>query len=740
MSFPFQRFDEPDHRHVGRRWWHKVKSLQSNLVGRDSRLPSSRPSFSPKPFPLQLKQRVSAPRGNTFKLETLEPRVLLSADSLSYLAQPDASMDLTLHLVEQEGVPLLQLLENADSKTPVIMERALAETSEVVISGSDFDDLLTLDFGLGYDLSSLVITFDGGDGSDTLAGSASQSAWDITGINAGTIDDHVGFRNVENLSGAANNEDIFIVNPGGLLDGVLDGGAGGFDTLEISGGQYDTATFGASGPNSGVVLLDGNAIHYDGLAPIVLDSTVSDIELDFGLLALESDDNATLTRTDDLFTFQSADTPNTFESVTFNTGFNSLLIDLGMGTDTLSIDAILSMTGNFSATAESVTIAETASITSTAGDISITAAADVDTGLNAAIVVAGDLDAAGDITIGASVDISDSQDELGDYAYSARATADVSAASISAGDNLSINASTSGLYSVDVTSQSALDDGDASVTGTHTTRAAVAGGVSVTAGGAVDVAADDAGVVQINLVPASNETGLGAVLDLSDASSTIDLTRGVTASVGDDTNGTASIGGPSGTSAGATSVTASIADDATNGGIVGNIDSNLYGRHETTAADTVTASVTDTSAIVDSLAVSASNAATYTTTAKVANNVVTGGTSASINASTVTASSDAGVSVSASDTAQLTATSIDFELDVSVLTVPLELGSATAVNDIVRSTTASIDAASDIGVTTGGVAVSASSAITVVAFADAQILDEPGISFDPVELTFNGTI
>ena len=718
-----------------------------------------------------IKKRAAPPQHTTFQFEPLEPRILLSAD-LSFGAAND---ELTLRLVEDQGQDVFQLI---DTDSHVITSANRDSSDNLVnISGSVAGNLLNLDDSL-ID-AGITLNFSGGDGDDSVAGFGLDNNWRITGSESSTLNNNFFFSDVESLiggsledtlfgskhdtiwniagsdsgkvdglnffgfeslTGAADNQDTFVFDSGGLLSGLVEGGDGGFDTLEITGGEYQTVVFAASGPDSGMVLLDGSAIEYAGFEPITLDASVTNIAIDFSLLTLESDDNAALTRSGDTFTFASSDVTATFEQVTFDTGFESLLIDLGTGTDTLNIEADVSMSGNFSAIAESITIADTASITSTAGDINISAVSNVDTDLTAAIVVESDLDAAGDINIEASVDISDSLTELGDYAYTASATVDVSATSISAGDAVSIGANVLGLYDVEVTSTTALDDGSASITGTHSVRTAVAGGVSVTAGGNVNVVANDTSTVQTKLVPASDETGLGTFLDFSDVSSAINLTRDVTASIGDSTNGMASIGGLGGTAAGITSVTARIADHATNGGIAGIINSDIYGQHITTAADTVVASVTDATVQVDSLAVSASNSTSYIATAKGVDNTITGGTTAIITDSTVTATSLAGVSVSASDTAFLTATSSDFELDRSLLTVPLELGSSTAVNDIVRSVSAMIAGESNIDVSVGGVSVDARSAITVVANTDAQILDDAGISIDPVELTLNGTL
>ena len=58
--------------------------------------------------------------------------------------------------------------------------------------------------------------------------------WDVTGPDAGTVAG-VDFTSVENLSGASDNKDTFVVAPGGSVSGKVDGGQGGFDTLRLTG-------------------------------------------------------------------------------------------------------------------------------------------------------------------------------------------------------------------------------------------------------------------------------------------------------------------------------------------------------------------------------------------------------------------------------------------------------------------------------------------------------------------------
>ena len=73
----------------------------------------------------------------------------------------------------------------------------------------------------------------GGAGSnDTLIGPDADSTWNITGANSGDVGG-VNFAGFENLTGAADNEDGFILHISGSLSGTLEGGLMGLDAFAI---------------------------------------------------------------------------------------------------------------------------------------------------------------------------------------------------------------------------------------------------------------------------------------------------------------------------------------------------------------------------------------------------------------------------------------------------------------------------------------------------------------------------
>ncbi|HSW22413.1 MAG TPA: hypothetical protein VLJ62_06580, partial [Burkholderiaceae bacterium] len=67
---------------------------------------------------------------------------------------------------------------------------------------------------------------------DTLRGPNGDARWNITGANAGAVNG-IAFTGFENLTGADNNEDGFVIRAGGSVSGLISGGANGFDGLAI---------------------------------------------------------------------------------------------------------------------------------------------------------------------------------------------------------------------------------------------------------------------------------------------------------------------------------------------------------------------------------------------------------------------------------------------------------------------------------------------------------------------------
>ncbi|MBW2637884.1 MAG: hypothetical protein JRC86_10255, partial [Deltaproteobacteria bacterium] len=153
----------------------------------------------------------------------------------------------------------------------------------------------------------------------------------------------VDFSDIENLEGAADNEDTFVFSPDGSLSGLVDGGDGGFDSLVIDGGSYITVTSIATGPDSGTIDLDGKIITYSGLEPIIDASITTDRIYSFSSTppgATSGDDTITLQNTGGAGDGQmllDSGTPETFEEITFNVPSNSLTLNSEGGVDTITV-------------------------------------------------------------------------------------------------------------------------------------------------------------------------------------------------------------------------------------------------------------------------------------------------------------------------------------------------------------------------------------------------------------------
>ncbi|ETR68438.1 MAG: hypothetical protein OMM_10526, partial [Candidatus Magnetoglobus multicellularis str. Araruama] len=155
--------------------------------------------------------------------------------------------------------------------------------------------------------------------------------WQIDGLNSGQVGDIL-FSGVEHLIGGGNNQDTFVFSEEGHISGSIDGGWGGFDTLEIEG-AFDTIEFTAFSSDAGTVTRDNQTIFYSGLEPIY-DNTDSTNRI-IGL-SNNDDTDARLTSSGNSFTLSGS----TFESITFVKPSESLHIQGLSGTDTITLESL----------------------------------------------------------------------------------------------------------------------------------------------------------------------------------------------------------------------------------------------------------------------------------------------------------------------------------------------------------------------------------------------------------------
>ena len=92
--------------------------------------------------------------------------------------------------------------------------------------------LNSVNLGTSADIASLTDTagttsalnLDGGDGFDRLNGNASANTLTLTGVDSGTLD-QINFKSIENIY-LEGGDDTVLIQPGGRLSGILDGGDG----------------------------------------------------------------------------------------------------------------------------------------------------------------------------------------------------------------------------------------------------------------------------------------------------------------------------------------------------------------------------------------------------------------------------------------------------------------------------------------------------------------------------------
>ena len=124
----------------------------------------------------------------------------------------------------------------------------------------------------------------GGQGTDTLGTPVSGGTINITGPNEGNIGGPgvIDFTSFENLAGAPGVADEFTFDGDASLDGWVDGGFEGFDSLTFNNITASQVIFEISGPDAGRVLIDGKSIRYSGMEPVNFGggSTVDDVIFD----------------------------------------------------------------------------------------------------------------------------------------------------------------------------------------------------------------------------------------------------------------------------------------------------------------------------------------------------------------------------------------------------------------------------------------------------------------------------
>ncbi|MFM7035677.1 MAG: beta strand repeat-containing protein, partial [Planctomycetia bacterium] len=115
----------------------------------------------------------------------------------------------------------------------------------------------------------------GGSGIDTLTGPSTNTVWRVTDENAGRLSRNdatvLDFAGVENLTGAATDRDVFIIEQDGSIAGMLTGSAAGWAGLLVQSVTDDSYTIvnAQTGGGQQAIALHGKEIAFVGLNPLV---------------------------------------------------------------------------------------------------------------------------------------------------------------------------------------------------------------------------------------------------------------------------------------------------------------------------------------------------------------------------------------------------------------------------------------------------------------------------------------
>jgi hypothetical protein len=187
---------------------------------------------------------------------------------------------------------------------------------------------------------SLTNGVDGGTGAqNTLVGPSTGATFTITRLDGGAVHESgsaftTAFNNVGRLQGADTVSDTFIVNPAGSLTNGVDGGADGNDTLRLLGSVV-TASYVATGPQSGHYDLDGRRVVFSGIETIE-DNVVAQNRIVEGTA---SADVITISQVGTSITVSA----RTIDPITFQRPSVSLTVDGGGGLDSIAVASDLSL-------------------------------------------------------------------------------------------------------------------------------------------------------------------------------------------------------------------------------------------------------------------------------------------------------------------------------------------------------------------------------------------------------------
>ncbi|MCP5100966.1 MAG: hypothetical protein GY943_35905, partial [Chloroflexi bacterium] len=115
---------------------------------------------------------------------------------------------------------------SGDGNDRVLINNSYIDASEININLGHGDDFLGIS---NSEVTAGMVAFDGSIGVDTLLFGqtiGTDTLWQIDGQNTGIVEG-LAFNNFENLTGGADNSDVFIIGANGDIDGTIHGGMDG---------------------------------------------------------------------------------------------------------------------------------------------------------------------------------------------------------------------------------------------------------------------------------------------------------------------------------------------------------------------------------------------------------------------------------------------------------------------------------------------------------------------------------
>lgn len=163
-----------------------------------------------------------------FTLESLEPRIMLSAD-LVFTTITDHNVTVLFDAVSDE----IRIVDTAVPST-ILAQQDKDDTSAVRVTGSNTTDHVTVDLATPFTAPVFFDDLNAADGDELSVVGSDAVLWNLSGVGEGAVvanNTTITFGGVENLSGDDANRDTFIIGDGGLLVGAIDAGASGFDSV-----------------------------------------------------------------------------------------------------------------------------------------------------------------------------------------------------------------------------------------------------------------------------------------------------------------------------------------------------------------------------------------------------------------------------------------------------------------------------------------------------------------------------